>query len=347
MDRPTLALARSSGLPNHIGLCAEDISSVAAAINDAEQCLMIDPMKPDEGWVGGWVKMVFNLTVTNFAAQIITPRNIATIIVYDICQRARPLRNGFYEYLQFGTGERPRACKPFCNRPAQAFERDNVPLLAPFPTSGPQQIRVFITNSADVGKRVIVQGPDQNGNTVYGVDTETGAAVIGEQVGLTLPFANSAFLYQGIAGLLKDVTLGPVLIFAVDPNSGQQTQISSMEPNETSAAYRLFQFDGIPPNCCNTPTGQVTVSAQCKLDYIPVQSDTDYLNIPNVPALDEECQARMYSRMDTMTAAKLEAKHHQKAIALLCGQLDHVYGKVRTAISVPLFGSAKLRPNPV
>lgn len=339
-------LARSSGLPKHIGLCAEDISDVAAAVNEAQLSLLLDPMKPDEGWWGGWVKMVFNLTVTNFSAQIITPRDIATIIVYDVCQRPRPLRNGFYEFLQFGTGLRPRACAPFCDRPAQAFERDNVPLLVPFPSTGPQQIRIFITNPADVGKRVIVQGPDQNGNTVYGVDTETGAATLGERVGLTLPFANSAFLYQGITGLLKDVTLGPVIIFAVDAN-GNQTQISSMEPSETSAAYRLFQLDGIPPNCCNTPTGQVQVVAQCKLDFIPVQSDTDYLIIPNIPAIDEECQAREYSRDDTQAAAKLEAKHHAKALAYLNGQLDHLQGKVRTAISVPLFGSAKLRPNPV
>lgn len=346
MDRPTFMLARSSGLPGHIGLCAEDISDVAAAVNEAQLSLMIDPEKPDEGWWGGWVKMVFNLTVTNFAAQIVTPRDIATIIVYDVCQRPRPLRNGFYEYLQFGIGERPRACAPFCDRPQQAFERDNVPLLAPFPATGPQRIRVYITNSADVGKRLIVQGTDQNGNIVYGVDTTTGAAILGERVGFTMPFASSAFQYQTITGLLKDVTLGPVLIFAVDSN-GNQTQISSMEPSETSAAYRLFQLDGLPPNCCNTPTGQVQVQAQCKLDFVPVQSDTDYLCIPNIPALDEECQARYFSRIDTTTAAKLEAKHHARAISYLVGQLDHQMGKVRTAISVPLFGSAKLRPNPV
>lgn len=339
-------LARSSGLPQHIGICAEDISRVAAAVNEAQLSLLLDPMKPDEGWFGGWVNMVFNLTVANFAASIITPRDIATIIVYDICQRPRPLRNGFYEYLQFGTGQRPKTCSPWCDRIQQAFERDNVPLLAPFPTSGPQQIRVFISNPADVGKRIIIQGADQNGNTVYGQDTDTAAAILGEQIGFTQPFSSSQYLYQDITGILKDATLGPVQIFAVDSN-GNQTLISSMEPSETSASYRQFQLDGLPPNCCNSPTGQIQVQAQCKLDFVPVQSDTDYLIIPNVLALDEECQARDYSRNDTMTSAKLEQKHHQRALALLCGQLDHYHGKIRTAVSVPIFGSARLRPNPV
>lgn len=340
-------LARSSNLPQHIGLCAEDISSVAAAVNEAQQSLILDPFKPDEGWYGGWVKMVFNVTVSNFAAQIRTPREIAGIIVYDLCQHPRRLRNGFYEYLQYSAGEQPRTCAPWCTKVQQTFERDNVPLLTPFPTTGPQQIRVFISNPADVGKRIIIQGPDQNGNTVFGVDTQTQAAIEGERIGFTLPFASSQFLYQDITGILKDVTLGPVLVFSVDPTTGIQTQISSLEPSETSAAYRQYQLAGLPPNCCNTPTGQVQVQAQCKLDFVPVQSDTDYLTIPNVLALDEECQARNYSRIDTMTAAKLEAKHHQKALSLLCGQLDHYLGKIRTAVSVPIFGSAKLRPNPV
>ena len=345
MIRPTLALALNSGLPEHIGRCATDRTYVVGEINLAQQRLITDPLAPDEGWWGGWATMFFNLTVTNTLAYVRTPREIARLIVLDICNVPRFIRNGFYEYLQFGTGHRPRGCSSLLCDTTQAFDRADVPLLAPFPTTGPQFIRVYPTDAADVGRRVIVQGLDQNGKVVLGTDATTGGAAKGELLLLQFPFVQSTFSYQEVTGLIKDLTNGPVTIFAVDPTTGDQTQISAMETNETTAGYRQYLFAGLPKQCCQIPGGQVQVYAQAKLDFVAATADTDYLSLPNIPALDEECQSLRYSRMDTANAAQLEAKHHTAAIRLLCGQLDHFEGKTRTAIGVPLFGSNRLMPS--
>lgn len=350
MLRPTLssALNRKS-LTDAIGKCPQqDRGSCVDAVNEAIESLLEDPLQPDEGWWGTWMTMLFNVTPQPDGTAIFTtPFNVSRVIVLDICNRAVFLRNGFYEYLQFGTGHRPKGCCGQSNcrcDVTQGFDRPNVPLLAPFPTSGPQIIRIYPTDARDTGKRFVIQGPDQNGNAVLGTDPTTGTTNIGETLLLNLPFVQSTFHYQNIEGLIKDYTFGPVKIFAVDPVTQAQTQISSMAFNETTASYRQYLLVGLPDKCCNTG-GPVQVYAQAKLDYVPCVADQDYLSLPNLQAIQEECQSRRYSRMDSQTAPSLEDKHHKRALAFLNGQLDKLEGKVRTAINVPIFGSNRLRPS--
>jgi hypothetical protein len=339
-------MLRKSRFPTVLGICADNISLVAAAANECMERLIIDPLAPDEGWWGGSATMVFVPLVTNYTATIIAPQEVARVIVLDICNRPRMLRNRFYEYLQLSRGLQPPPCNQIGCALSEAYERDNSVTLNPFPTTGPQTIRIYPVNSADVGQTVIVQGTDQNGLTVYGVDPTTGFSILGETVILQLPFAQSVNLYNGLTALIKSPTLGPVQFFAVDAN-GNQTALTTMAPNEPTAGYRTYLLSSLPPNCCNTPTGQVTVSAQCKLDFVPVASDSDFLSIPNIPAIIEEGESIRYSRMDNAKAAALAQQHHRTALGLLCGQIDHYEGKTQTAVRVPIFGSRGLRPQPV
>lgn len=347
MRRPTLQMAIAAGIGKPVGLCAEDISGNAAVTNLAQEQLIIDPLAPEEGWWGGWVKMVFNVQTVSGAAYIVTPADIARAIDMDVCQHPIRIRNGFYEYLEFGPGLHPRGCRPQKCGPntMQAFERDSVVTLNDFAGS-PQLLRVFISDNADLGKRIVFQGPDQNGVTILGTDTQTQAAILGETVTLTLPFATSLNQFSSLTGILKEPTNGPVQVFMVDPNTGVSALLSSMEPNETTALYRRYLVDGLACKCCNTPSGIIQVSAQCKLDFVPVVSPSDYLVIPNIPALIEQVQSIRYSKMDSAQAPNLEAKHHARALALLNGQLDHFLGKVNTAVRAPIFGSDRLRPQP-
>ena len=344
--RPTFSMILNSTIPRDVGLCQEDRSGVAFVCNQAIEQLITDPLAPEEGWWGGYVHAVFNVLVSAQSATIITPREIARVDVLDICKRPRFIRNGFYEYLKFGRGKQPRGCNPFCCQTQQAFDRDTVPLLAPFPTTGPQAIRIFPSNNADLGKRVQLQGTDQNGMTVYSVDPDTGNSIIGELITLTVPFATSLNSYQQITGILKDETLSPLTFFAVD-GSGNSTQISTMEPNEVTASYRQYFLNGLPPQCCNVPGGLVQVDAQCKLDFIPVINDSDPLLIQSIPAINHEMMAVRWSKSDSAQALAKETARHRQALSILCGQIDHFEGKTRTAISVPIFGSDRARLNPV
>lgn len=336
-----------------MGLCQEDTASLAALVNEAQETLLNDPLQPDEGWWGTWIRTRF--IVSPGLPTIVAPREIARLILMDVCSRPARIQNGFYEFLDFGRGLQPSGCPvnvaapngyPPCNQLLQAYDREFSPTLGTLAAT-PQTIRMFATDPRDYGSNVLLQGADQNGVTVLGTDTLTGAPILGEVVQLATPFADSVNQFSTITGIQKDPTFGPVTFFQVDPVSGVVLSLSQMEPGEVSAAYRRYFVNGLPPNCCNTPGGQVQVDAMAKLDFVPVASDSDYLTIPNVPALVRECEAIRYSTMDTANAFKMNQAKHQAALSLLFGQLDAMLGKERPAITVPIFGSDRLRMQPI
>lgn len=358
MNRPTFAQLRSSSFPRALGYCATDFGDVRDGANECMERLMIDPLAPDEGWVGGWGRFAFTVRPLNAPggfSYLTTPRDVVRLIGIDICSRPIKLRNGFFEFLEFGRGLQPRSSSCgnglfagqncTCQTASESFDRDNVPTLADL-AGTPQFIRIIPSNSGDIRKRVLVQGQDKNAKTVYGVDPLTGQAIEGEYVAIAQPFAQTLNEYSSITGLSKEATLAPVIFQQVDAATGSAADLSSMEPSETTASYRRYLLTGLPRNCCNTPSGTVTVTAQAKFDFLPVMTDSDYLSIPNIPALIEEGYCLRYSRMDSQVAASLEQRHHAKAITLLNGQLDHVEGKINVAITVPLFGSDRARLNP-
>jgi hypothetical protein len=351
-------MIRASALPAAVGLCANQISQVSAYVNDAQERLLMDPLAPDEGWFGGTATMVFNVQVSAITgcgfAFVTTPREVARLTDMAVCQSPMAIRNGFFEYLRFGRGLQPKSqncgggnCG--CGISAQAYARDNVVTLSDFTAGVARAIRIFPTDAADVGRRVLVRGLDANGIPVTSIDTTTQQTISGEYVFLQFPFVDTINLFKPpLTGLDKEPTIGRVTFFTIDPATGTPQQLSTMEPLETTANYRRYLLNGLPRFCCDATTPlPVTITAQAKLDFVPVVSDPDYLIIQSIPAITEEAQSLRYGRMDTPAAAQLEQKHHAKALAILNGQIDHFEGKVSTAVNVPIFGSARMRRQPI
>lgn len=307
----------------------------------------MDPLCPEEGWWGGWMAMQFTASVAaNNAAYITTPREVCRLTDIAVCQRPIPLRNGFYEYLHFGPGLQPKTCnKNVCGSQFQGYDRDNVCTLSPL-LSTPQRIRVYPTDARDLNRRVLLQGKDNNGITILTTDPGTGQTGEGEYLALKFPFVDSLNIFSTIDGIQKDQTFGVVQFFQVNPTTMVETALSAMEPNEGTASYRRYLVAGIPStNQCCQSSGTLQLSAQARLDFIPVVNETDYLTIPNVPALVEESISLHFSRQDSSLASQQTGIHHQRALALLFGQLDKFIGKVSTAVRVPLFGTNRLRPS--
>lgn len=347
MRRPTFGMAINAGIFKPVGKVTSNLPGMAGICNLACERLMTDPLTPDEGWWGGYQHMVFNVIQTSGYAYIITPGNVARVIVMDVCKRPIKLRNGFYEYLEFGAGVQPKTRTPVCgSKTMQAFERDNVFTQVDFPST-PQILRVIPSDQADVGRQIVFQGTDQNNVPIYQTDTSTQAATLGETVFLKVPLSNSVNHFSGITGILKDPTVGEVTVYTVDPTTGVQSVLAILEPNETTAMYRRYLINGMPCSCLDGTGNPIQIDTQCRLEFSPVVSPSDYLPILSIPALAEEVQAIRYSRLDSQAAPALEAKHHAKAIQLLNGQLDHYLGKIQTAVSCKIFGSQPLRPNPI
>jgi hypothetical protein len=338
---------RISGMPESVGLCDTDTGAISRIVNEAQERLINDPLTPDEGWWGSWVRMAFNLTQSN--PYFITPREIARVILLDVCKQPVRIHNEFYEFLEFGRGFQPSGC---CNQSGvgcqtlAAYERETVVTAFPLAAT-PQTIRIYAADPRDNGLVVMPQGKDANGKDVLFIDPLSQQSARGERLALATPFADSLNLFSSIDGIQKNKTFGEVQIFQVDPATGAESPLVVMQPGEEVAQYRKYFVNGLPKQCCNTPGGVIQIMAQCKLDFIPVASDTDYLMIQSVPALIDECMAVRFGRMDLAGVFSTSDKKHQSALRLLFGQLDNYLGKERPAIQRHIFGSQRLQRQPV
>lgn len=330
---------RQSRIPGAVGKCASDQNELIQIANEAQERLIY--AGGETGWWGSWFKTVF--TVDTVADPFITlPRSIARIINLDVCRRPVRIQNEFYEFLEAGIGLQPPASCSLQECPVtETFDRGMFPTFSDMTPN--KRLRFYITDAADVGRRVLVQGTDQNGTTIRSLDGVD--QVTGIYVALTTPFADTPFNLNTLTGLQKDFTIGEVQVFEVDTTTGTQRRILTMEPSEEVAGYRRYYLNGLPRNCCNPTPPEVTtvqVTAMAKLAIIPVAVDTDYFVIQNLTALKEECQAVRFGEMDEPFAIAQAGVRHKKAINLLNGELRHHLGKEMPAINFAPFGTAKL-----
>lgn len=346
MQRPTLSTFRAQWPQESMGLCQGD-PQVRTYCNDAQQRLLFDPLAPEEGWYGTSIVIAMTGTVINGVVYVTTPREIARLTDIAVCQHPISIRNGWFEYLHFGRGLQPKTCRATgCGSTFQAYERPNVYTLSDL--VGTKTIRIYPTDVRDVGLRVLLQGKDANGQVILNTDPGTGLTAQGEYVVLAMPFVDSVNTFSQISGIAKDETFGNLSFYQVDPTTLVETPLSSMEPTEGTALYRRYMINGIPnTNLCCQGAGTVQISAQARLDFVPVVSEVDYLTIPNIPSLIEECRSIRFSRLDSPSAFQQAAAYHSRALSLLAGQLDLMNGKTNAAVRVPIFGSQRLTRQPV
>lgn len=340
MTRFTVADVLASRLPAAVGKCSTDVAGVCAIINSATMRLLWAVETGDSSWWGCWSELAYNLTQAN--PYFVLPRGYSGVIGIDVCSYPIALHNAQWEFLRFGFGKLPKStsCAPNRCAPLEALDRGTVPTQLPGVVPN-NKLRVYLSDSGDVGKRVLLQYNDANGIPIRTLDGVV--EVLGEFVTLTAPFVDASSEYSLVTGVQKDPTLANVSIYTVDMTTGDQSLISTMEPSETIGDYRKFFVSGLPKNCCNVPVvtaGTTQVQVLAKRDFVPVSVVTDYLVIGNIEALTREAQAIRYSEMDSSNAKQMEANEHRMAVRLLQGQLVANEGKLNPAISFkPFLGS--------
>ncbi len=340
--------------PQALGICSADTAGCAAVVNSATQRLMFARETGDSGWTGSWSEIAFTLTQAD--PHISTPRDVARIEVLDLCTFPVPIQNEFYSYLRYGWGRFPkRNCTGTTGTtssrrncaPIVAYDRGRFPLFKDV-LGTQQKLRVYLTDSADAGKRVLIGYKDSNGVPVRTLNGTV--QVDGEFLTLTAPFVDTTFEVlpgpNGVTGIQKDVTLGRVTIYQVDTVTAEQVLLGFMEPGETTASYKRYYVGGLPRTCCPVPPGtgtapdEVQVSALVQHCYIPVSVSTDYLCLPSIEAIIHEAQAGRFMKMDLPNALAMSDWHHRSAIRLLQGQSVQEQGSLMPAVSfAPFAGS--------
>ena len=340
MQRTRLQDCRNSRLPQLVGLCQDNVPGIARYVNTAQRRLIYAPEAISDGWWGTWAEMAFAVNQDN--PYITAPRSVARLMYVNWCDRYIPLQNQFWEYMTFGNGRLPKRFANCCNSfLSQTLARNNAVTFTDL-SSPPQYIRVRITDATDVGKRALIGGTDNNDAVIYTQDGLNKA--IGVYVPFDTPFVTTTYQFNTISGIQKDVTNGDVQFYQVDPTSGDEVLLLTMEPSETTASYRRYYLSALPRSCCPPPnsTGSVSVTAICKLDLSPVTYDQEWCLIQNIEAITEECQSVRYSEMDTPSAKQMAAERHAQAIRLLNGELQHFMGAEQAAVNFKPFGSASL-----
>ena len=335
---------RHSDFPDAIGHCEADAPELARAANRAETNLLNCKEAGDEGWWGTWAEIEF--TASRTSPSVILPREVARLEAIDICGRPVQLNNPFWEYLRYGNGRMRHPGELGRRRclPTMAYTRNNaVTQVELSPT--PQILSVYITNPADVGKRILLQGLDNTGTTIYSQDVLNQAE--GVFVTFAFPFSNAPMQFSKITGIQKDITAGQVQVFQIDPTTGAEVLLLTMEPSEQTAWYRRYHLDPLPWNCCSAPNvdptqNYVRCTAIAMLEHIPVKSDTDYFLIQEPSALTLEAQANRMSKNDSPAAQAQAREYHLQAVRLLIGQTGRYMGIQNPAIQFKPFGSATL-----
>jgi len=328
-----------SSLPTDSGVCQSDTVRIADIVNACQERLLFCKEVGDEGWFGSWAEMSFTVSRTN--PYITLPREVARFEMVDVCQRPVQVNNQLAEYMLFGNGRMPKSYR--CRFPwhTQVYARNFVPTMTDL-SSPPQIVTCYMTDAADAGKRVLIQGTDNNGNVVLSQDGEN--QVQGIYVYLRAPFASAPVQFNTITGIQKDFTSGNVQIMQTSPSTGAQVLLTTMAPSEMTSSYRRYLFNPLPCNCCpgvDTPES-VGLTAIVKLDLVPVQVDTDYCLITCKEALVCEAQSLRLSKIDNKESQAMSLKFHNDAVKLLIAQLGHYNGINDPAVEFAPFGTAKL-----
>lgn len=339
--RKTLAQAKSSTIPQAVGLAACD-ARFLSLLNEAQERLAD---------MGKWWGTYKRLRICVTAGCITWPQDVLTVDAINACKAGVPIRNEWYEFQ-----DDVRAPATNCERGGceerQLLDRGLVYQYRDF--TALSTVRLYPALAADVGKRVLLQGNDANGIPIRTLDSVSGTYVNGEYVTLALPFAESVseFDVPGLTGVQKPLTQGQVTATSVATTDGVETQIAIWGPSVQNPEYRRNYLTQWPRVCAesdcrpegdgcvpaDTSCSNATVEAIVRLKFIPAVVDSDWLFIENLEALKH--MMRAIQKEDANLVQESEA-FRDKAIRALRNQLEAMSPKERTTINLLPQGTAK------
>jgi hypothetical protein len=272
---------------------------------------------------------------------ITLPREVESILddTIDVCGNLVRLSNPWYEYGAYSWGKRPRStCAPVrCVAEFGVYTG-----YADVPAGC--VIRLYPSHADDVGKTVTLLGYDTNN---LWVRTKVGGVwQDGETVTLAAPFAVSTTEWRlaGWVATIKEETDTDVTAFAYNATTMDETALARFQPTETKPSYRRYRIDPWANICCASECpededGYRTINLLAKLTFIPAAKTTDFLLIPNIPALSEMCLA-IRARDSGDQAGYLQ--HRINAVRILNDELEMKTGR-RDNVVVDRFGPSSMR----
>ena len=286
-----------SHVPQMLKLCPGD-SRITVWANEAQERLLN---------YGRWWDTTRR---ANFCVQdscFAFPREVATIEAISACNTAYDVHSSFYQLRSpvYQTG--CAGCKSgtySCGH--LAYEERNTAASFAVTKGVGKKIRIRPANSADNGKKIVLQGYDSNKIWVR-KDHGAGNSADGEQVTLATPFVDTTTLWWSGAptSVIKDLTQYLVRLYEFDPATNTERLLAVYQPGETLPTYRTGHLPGIPVGCCCTDASSPVMSIDCivSLQHVPVYQDNDFFVITNLGAFKQAIKAmKLYEEGDEVAA---------------------------------------------
>jgi len=143
--------------------------------------------------------------------------------------------------------------------------------------------------------------------------------------------------FRNVDAINKTTTKGWVRVYAVDPDTGSESCVAILAPDETLPMYRRYAIPGYE----NTDGTTCTVLAKRK--FIPVVSDDDDLIVTNLGALKMMAIAIEKEENNNIEEASV---YEAKAVELLREELREVQGSAigRPQVQMDMFAMGEI-PN--
>lgn len=327
-------------------------SSVALAPCDPRFTILVNRAQSRLAQMGRWWGTFKKLRLCITQNCITWPAGVINVEGFNICGITIPVRNGWYDFQDIVRTPKVGQCS--CDE-NQLLDRGMTPQYRdPLVNS---YIKIYAVSSTDYGKKVLIQGNDNNGNPIR--NSDAGGWFQGEKLTLAVSGVTSSAIFSppGIIGAQKPITNSYLNVFAVNSVTLEETQIAVWGPGETNPIYRRTALVRLPRSCQNTLgnwcqdlgdgcaapvpncTG-VVADAMVRMGVIPAVADSDWLLIGNPDAIRSCMKALQAEDKGDYKAATFE---QQNAIRFLRNELTAFDPPEKVIVNAETYGYAPIR----
>lgn len=243
------------------------------------------------------------------------PRQIETIeSVATCCGGPGQVRNQWYEFNETGYGLiSSNTCLG-----NQLIDRGTVVTYRDMSGGTNSYVRAYPGHASDVGKTLIVQGYDANGQWIRTLDGSTW--IDGEKLTLALTYVQSTNKFTSITGVIREATNTVTRLYEYNATTLLELDLAVYEPTETLPQYRRTFLTG---RCHDDSETNDPVTVMAKLRHVNVSTGNDYVIPPCEPAIKLMVQAIRKEECDLLQEA---AVFEGKAVQTLQEQTMHYLG---------------------
>lgn len=287
-----------------IGVCSDD-DRVYDYINQACRRLLNK---------GLWAGCYGRFTIYTSNGCITWPRSIETIEAVADCCSPGVVRNQWFEFQETGYGlvSNDSGCIG-----KQLIDRGTVCTYREMTGGTNSFVRAYMGSVDDAGKKITIQGYDNNGQWVR-TQNISGDWIDGEEIVLAFPYAETSIAFTSITGVIREATVTRCLLYEWDMTNAVEYDLAYYDPDETLPQYRRSQLSGL----CNAQDDK-PVTVMAKLRHINASTPNDYLIPPCPDAIKLMVQAIRKEENDLMQEAVV---YEAKAVQTLQDQTMHHLG---------------------